>query len=143
MHPVSPPTLLVVGVTGLRHPTNALDIYTANSIREAVSTIRLVAFDLLVVGFENPQLDVWDMMRRVQAAWPRQRWMLLSKRVTTDEEVMARSLGAIMILHELPNDQWLTDFVRSLSRRRSFEPNLIPAALPTGSCLAADVRTSA
>ena len=143
MHPVSPPTLLVVGVAGLRHPTNALDIYTANSIREAVSTIRLVAFDLLVVGFENPQLDVWDMMRRVQAAWPRQRWMLLSERVTTDEEVMARSLGAIMILHELPNDQWLTDFVRSLRRRRSVEPNLIPAALPTGSCLTADVRASA
>ena len=143
MPPVSPPTLLVVGVAGLRHPTNALDIYTANSIREAVSTIRLVAFDLLVVGFENPQLDVWDMMRRVQAAWPRQRWMLLSERVTTDEEVMARSLGAIMILHELPNDQWLTDFVRSLRRRRSVEPHLIPAALPTGSCLTADVRASA
>jgi DNA-binding response OmpR family regulator len=136
MHPVSPPTLLVVGVAGLRHPTNALDIYTANSTREAVSTIRLVAFDLLVVGLENPRIDVWDMMLRVHTAWPRQRWMLLSARVSAEEEVAARSLGAIMILHELPNDQWLVDFVRTLSRRQPCEPQMVPTTLQTTPFLA-------
>ena len=89
-----PPSLLAIGVAGLGPSLSNLDVYTASSIRETMATIRLISFDLVVVGLENAAIDVWELMRRVQSAWPRQRWMLLSAHVTADEEVIARSLGA-------------------------------------------------
>jgi hypothetical protein len=111
------PALLAIGVTGLRPATPALDVYTASTLREAIATIRLICFDLLVVGLENPRLDVWDMMQRVLTAWPSQRWILASRRVTAELEIQARSLGALLVLAKLPDEAWLADFAASLRRR--------------------------
>lgn len=111
------PTLLTVGVAGLRRQTRLLDIYIASTLREAVATIRLIRFDLLLVGLDNPKLDVWELMHRVLTAWPYQRWLMVSKRITAEEEVQARSLGVLMVLDELPNEDWLAEFAASLRRR--------------------------
>jgi hypothetical protein len=111
------PTVLAIGVAGLQRESLALDIYTATTLREAIGTMRLICVDLLVVGLDNPRLDVWTMMHRVLTAWPKQRWLLASIEVGTEEEVYARSLGALMVLNEAPNEAWLADFVASLRRR--------------------------
>ncbi len=122
-------SLLAVGVAGLRPRTSALDIYTASTVREAIATIRLVCFDLVVVDLDNPKLDVWELMHRVLAAWPHQRWILASPEITNDEEVHARSLGALVVLSEVPEETWLADFAASL-RRRDLSRNVftLPAA---------------
>jgi DNA-binding response OmpR family regulator len=127
-HTVSP-SLLFVGVAPLRHSTGNLDVYTANTVRETMATIRLITFDLLVVGLENPAIDVWELVPRVQSAWPNQRWMLLSADVTPEEEVAARSLGALVVMNELPHNHWLADFAHSLRGRQSRTP-LQPTAAP-------------
>jgi DNA-binding response OmpR family regulator len=111
------PTVLAIGVAGLRVRTSLLDVYTATTLREAIGTIQLICFDLMVVGLENPRLDVWELIQRVLAAWPHQRWILVSKRVTAEDEVQARSLGALMVLYEFPEEVWLADFAASLRRR--------------------------
>jgi DNA-binding response OmpR family regulator len=123
------PSLLIVGVAPLRQSTSNLDVYTARTVRETMATIRLITFDLLVVGLENPAIDVWELIPRVQSAWPNQRWMLLSADVTPDEEVAARSLGALVVMNELPHNHWLADFAHSLTRRESRSP-LLPTAAP-------------
>jgi DNA-binding response OmpR family regulator len=133
------PTLLAIGVAGLRLPSATLDVYTASSIREAMATIRLFDFDLLLVGLDAPNLNVWELMRRVLAAWPQQRWLLTSENITAKEEILGRSLGALMVLDKCPDDYWLGDFVASLraqvrSRRfRHLEPadnSLVTAHAP-------------
>ena len=111
------PTLLAIGVAGLRLRTSVLDVYTASTLREAIATIRLVCFDLILVGLDDPKLDVWELMHRVLAAWPHQRWILAAQEITNEEEVHARSLGALMVLNDVPSEHWLSDFAASLRRR--------------------------
>jgi hypothetical protein len=110
-------TLLAIGITELWPGKRRLSIYTASSLPETVATMRLICFDLLVVGLENPELDVWELMHRVLAVWPQQRWLLASQRINEDDEVLARSLGALLVLNELPTESWLMDFAASLKRR--------------------------
>jgi DNA-binding response OmpR family regulator len=111
------PTVLAIGLTGFGRRSTTLDVYTATTLGEAIATIRLICFDLLLVGLENPKLDVWSLIERVLAAWPQQRWILTSSRVTAADEVQARSLGALMVLSQLPDETWLADFVASLRLR--------------------------
>jgi hypothetical protein len=138
------PTLLAIGVTGLDARSEALDVYTATTIREAIATMRLVYFDLLIVGLESRQLDVWDLMDRVLTAWPSQRWILAWRRITKDDEVHARSLGALLVLSELPTEPWLVDFTALLKRRDTSRriPTLVSARAPSRtSNIAASVQT--
>ena len=111
------PTLLAIGIDGLPKSSSAIDVYTASTVREVMSTMRLIGFDLVVVGLDDPHLDVWEAMHRVLTAWPQQRWMLASSQVTQEEEILARSLGAAVVLDEAPDELWLVDFASSLRRR--------------------------
>jgi CheY-like chemotaxis protein len=143
MHHTMSPSLLIVGVAGLTQSTSDLDVYTANSVRETLATIRLITFDLLVVGLENPAIDVWELIPRIRSAWPQQRWMLLSAHMSLEDEVAARSLGALVVLNELPHKDWLADFAHSLRRRGTCRP-LLPAATPlTANCLTVAARPMA
>ncbi len=122
-HPIQP-TLLLIGVTELPTPTSTLDLYAGNTIRETMATLRLINFDLLLVGLENQDLDVWNLMSRVLSAWPSQKWIFAGEGVTPRDEVQARSLGALMVLNQIPNETWLADYIATLRHRglrRSFE----------------------
>jgi DNA-binding response OmpR family regulator len=110
-------TVLVVGVATAPRPSSVLDVYTASSVREALSTIRLISFDLVLAGLDDPTLDVWTLLQRVSSAWPQQKWILASSQVTPEEEILARSLGALMILHAIPDGEWLAECAASLRRR--------------------------
>jgi hypothetical protein len=111
------PNLLAIGYNGCHASSTVLDIYTASTLREAIATIRLICIDLLLVGLDDPRLDVWNFIERVLAACPDLRWLLISERATAADEIQARSLGALMMLHELPEEAWLADFAASLRQR--------------------------
>ena len=136
------PTLLAIGIDGLPKSSSAIDVYTASTAREVMSTMRLIGFDLVVVGLDDPHLDVWEAMHRVLTAWPQQRWMLASSQVTQEEEILARSLGATVVLDETPDESWLVQFASSL-RRRDPVVEFSPLASTFGSpvALQADCRT--
>jgi DNA-binding response OmpR family regulator len=110
-------SLLAIGVANVQSRSSAFDLYTASTLREAIATIRLISFDLLIVGLDEPQIDVWELMRRVLAAWPQQRWILASQCITERDEVLARSLGALMVLGEWPDDYWLGELLATLRER--------------------------
>jgi len=111
------PSLLLIGIAPCRRRTAAAGIHIARTLREAIALLRIIRFDLLVIGLDDPKLGVWDLVHRVLAAWSQQRWILASSRVTTKDEVLARSRGALLVLHLLPDDQWLLEFAASLRRR--------------------------
>jgi hypothetical protein len=123
-------TVLVVGVATAPRPSSEFDIYVARSQREALATIRLVSFDLIVAGLDDPTIDVWTLMQRVSSAWPQQRWVLASPAITAEEEILARSLGAVMVLSAVPDVEWIAECVASLRRDGGTRPS--PAPLLAG-----------
>ena len=92
-------------------------MYVARTSREAIALLRMFRFDLLVIGLEDSELAVWELVHHMLAAWSEQQWILASKRVTEEEEVLARSSGALLVLHILPDDKWLLEYAASLRRR--------------------------
>jgi hypothetical protein len=110
---------MTIGVAATLRPSSALDLYTASTVREALATMRLVSFDLVLAGLDDPSIDVWTVMQRVLAAWPQQRWILAAHDVTPEEEILARSWGALMVLNAVPDEEWLAECAASLQRRRA------------------------
>ncbi|BBO36096.1 hypothetical protein [Lacipirellula parvula] len=121
------PTLLTIGIDGLSSPSAVIDVYAASTIREAMSTMRLIGFDLVVVGLDRAEIDVWEIMHRVLTAWPQQRWLVASDSLSQEEEILARSLGAALVLDSVPDETWLAEFASSL-RRRGPEAVISPLA---------------
>jgi hypothetical protein len=111
------PSLLFVSVPINRRCTTTTGFYSAATPSEAIAMLRVIDFDLLVVGLDDPKFAVWEFLQRALAVWSEQRWILASSRVTTNDEVLARSRGALLVLDILPDDQWLVEFVASLRRR--------------------------
>jgi DNA-binding NarL/FixJ family response regulator len=111
------PTLLAVGVADLESKASLLDVYSVTNTREAIATMRLVGFDLILAGLDNPEINIWDMMGRIMSAWPQQRWLLASSQVSLEDEIHARALGALMVLSEVPREDWLFEYATSLRQR--------------------------
>jgi DNA-binding response OmpR family regulator len=129
--------VLVVGAATAPRPSSVVDIYVARSLREALATIRLVSFDLIVAGLDDPTIDVWALMQRVSSAWPQQRWVLASPAISAEEEVLARSLGAVMVLSAAPDVEWIAECAASLRRAGASRPSAasvlpgMPATIPS------------
>jgi DNA-binding NarL/FixJ family response regulator len=119
MQTFSHSTVLTIGIGATLRSSSTLDLYAAASVREALATMRLMSFDLVLAGLDDPSLDTWTVMQRVTAAWPQQRWILAAHDVTPEEEILARSLGALMVLGSVPDEQWLSEFAASLKERRA------------------------
>jgi len=114
----SPSTVLTIGVTTPLRPSSALDLYAASTVREALATLRWVSCDLVLAGLDDPSVDLWTLMQRVLSAWPQQRWILAASDLTPEEEIFARSLGALMVLNAVPDETWLAECAVSLHQRR-------------------------
>jgi DNA-binding NarL/FixJ family response regulator len=119
MQSLSHSTVLTIGIAASLRSTSTLDLCTAASVREALATMRLMSFDLVLAGLDDPSLDTWTVMQRVAAAWPQQRWILAAHDVSPEEEILARSLGALMVLGAVPDEQWLAECAASLKERRA------------------------
>ena len=82
-----------------------LDFCSVGSGRRAVEMLRLLSFDLVMVGLRLPDVTVWDFVRRVRTAWAWQKWALVAGPLgplTEQQEVSARMLGAVAIYDDMP-----------------------------------------
>jgi len=77
--------------------------------REALEMLRVLKTDLLLTSLDLPDLTTWELISRVRALWPEQRWVLVCGRLTDDEEIQARALGVLRIFHTTPEVRELTD----------------------------------
>ena len=111
-------SVLAVGLPTLPAATSELEIHVAPSAREAFAMLRLLHFDLLLAGRETHDESVWWLIQRVLLAWPQQRWALVARDMTFEEEIRARSLGSSLIMDRVPDGVALHEIIRSLLGRR-------------------------
>jgi hypothetical protein len=100
------------------------EVLHAATGRRAIELMRLMQFDLLVVGRDISEMSLWQFVQRVRMTRPWQRWALAMDDVTPQEEVTARSLGVIGIFRK--SDWAELMHVAESIRRRSV------AATPAG-----------
>ena len=71
---------------------------SADSARAAIELLRMLRFDLVVTSDRLPDMPVWQFVKRIRAAWPWQKWALVSSRLTEQDEIAARTLGVMQII---------------------------------------------
>lgn len=97
----------------------------AMTAHETIQRLRLMRYDLLLTGTAVPDMPWGNMIRRVRALWPSQRWALLAPQLEISDEVAARALGAVAILQQWPDSDVLNgllDAAHQASHRRLMLP---------------------
>ena len=82
--------------------TQGLDFCTVRSGRRAIEMLRMLSFDLVIVGMKIPDINTWDFVRRMRTGWSWQKWSLVGGVLTPEQEITARSFGSIRIFETLP-----------------------------------------
>ena len=77
--------------------------FHADSGKKALELMRMLRFDLLVTGDRLPDMPVGHLIRRVRAAWPWQKWAMVGASITTQDEIVARTLGALAVFDAPPD----------------------------------------
>jgi len=101
--------------------TERLDFCSVRSGRRAIDMMRLLSFDLVLVGMRLPDANTWDFVRRVRTAWSWQKWALvgggIGGMITDDQERSARMFGSIRIYDVMPSSDEVLELASSLRER--------------------------
>jgi DNA-binding NtrC family response regulator len=115
--------------------TEGLDFCTVRSGRRAIDMLRMLSFDLVVVGMRIPDLSTWDFVRRVRTGWSWQKWALVGGMMTEQQEITARMFGSVRIFDVMPGSEEVLSLASHLRQRatmsvlnQNYEKNYRPTA---------------
>lgn len=104
-----------------------LDYCTVRSGRRAIDMLRILSFDVTLVGTRIPDINCWDLIRRIRAGWAWQKWALVASDLTQEQEITARSFGSVKIFDSMPAADEILQLAAKL-RARATTPVLPTAA---------------
>jgi CheY-like chemotaxis protein len=79
-----------------------LNYHAVHNGRRAIDMLRMVSFDMLLLGLQVPDMSPWDFLRHLKAAFPHQKWALVGGAITEQQEVSARMFGCTTIFESTP-----------------------------------------
>jgi CheY-like chemotaxis protein len=97
--------------------TEGLDFCTVRSCRRAIDMLRMLSFDLVVVGMRIPDISTWDFVRRVRTGWAWQKWALVGGDLTEQQEITARMFGSVKIYDVMPSSDEVLDLASRLREK--------------------------
>jgi DNA-binding response OmpR family regulator len=100
-----------------------LPMWRADSAQEALSILRLSHVDLLLTGLALPDMSPWQFLRRVRASADAPRWALIAAELSPADEIVARSLGAVAVLEQVPDTYDLLALLARVRRTSAAQSN--------------------
>jgi DNA-binding response OmpR family regulator len=97
--------------------TEGLTFCSVNSARRAIDMLRMLRFDLLLVGPNVPDISTWEFVRRAKIGWPWQKWALVGERITEQQEITARMMGVTKVFETFPTPEELLELTSALRAR--------------------------
>jgi len=79
--------------------------------------LRLMNFDLMLVGPNLRDQSVWEFLRAVKIAQPWQKWALVGEGVTEQIETTARMFGCIKVYDSVPSTDELFELTSRLRQQ--------------------------
>jgi DNA-binding NtrC family response regulator len=114
-----------------------LEIISVASGRDALLTLRYrSSIELMLVPMRLPDVSLTALMSRVRALRPKQPWILVQREITVQEEIAARTLGALKLLTDVPSGEFLESLVASPASRarRAKTSSKLKLKPPRASC---------
>ena len=119
--------------------TEGLNFCSVRSGRRAIDMLRMLSFDLVMVGMRIPDLNTWDFVRRLRTGWAWQKWALVGGAISEQQEITARMFGPIRIYDVMPSSDELIELTSALRQRAAMavlnqnygrQPQLAPTKTP-------------
>jgi CheY-like chemotaxis protein len=88
-------------------PSKELNYHAAHNGRRAIDMLRMVSFDMVLVGLKMPDMSAWDFLRHLKTAFPIQKWAMVGGPITEKQEVAARMFGCTTLFDTTPTDKEL------------------------------------
>jgi DNA-binding NtrC family response regulator len=79
-----------------------LNYHAVHNGRRAIDMLRMVSFDVVLVGMRIPDISTWDFLRHMKTAFPNQKWALVGGPITEQQEVKARMFGCSTLFDSTP-----------------------------------------
>ncbi len=94
-----------------------MNFCTVKSGRRAIDMLRMLSFDMVLVGMRIPDISSWDFVRRVRTGWPWQKWALVGGAISEQQEITARMFGATKIYDVMPSSDELFELTNNLRKK--------------------------
>jgi DNA-binding response OmpR family regulator len=88
-------SVLLIGQMQPSSVNAQVDLITADTGGRAIELLRMLKFDLIVIGQKLTDMPVWNLVQRIRMTMPGQKWAFVGRDIDQREEVMARSLGVV------------------------------------------------
>jgi CheY-like chemotaxis protein len=92
-----------------------LNYHAVHNGRRAIDMLRMVSFDMVLVGVNVPDMAVWDFLRHMKTAFPNQKWALVGGPISEQQEVKARMFGCTTLFDQTPSS---TELLHLTARMR-------------------------
>jgi DNA-binding NarL/FixJ family response regulator len=112
---------LSVGVEPVPESTDSILIQTVRSGRDAIMELRIAKVDLLLAGPAISDMTMWELIERIRSARPHQKWVMIDSRLSPQNEIKARSLGAMFVCSEMPECSRLHELAQNLLKKSAGE----------------------
>jgi CheY-like chemotaxis protein len=123
--------------------TEGLNFCAVRSGRRAIDMLRMLSFDLVLVGMRIPDLGTWDFVRRLRTGWAWQKWALIGGAITEQQEITARMFGPLKIYDTVPSSDELLALADALRQKaalavlhQNYNRNFRLPSSPEGSSVA-------
>jgi CheY-like chemotaxis protein len=97
--------------------TEGLNYCAVRSARKAIDMMRMLSFDLVLVGTHIPDMNTWDLLRRMKTGFAQQKWALVGGLMTDQQEITARMFGSLKIYDITPSSDELIQLTSSLREK--------------------------
>jgi DNA-binding response OmpR family regulator len=85
----------------------SLNYHAVHNGRRGVDMLRMVSFDIVLVGLKLPDMSVWDFLRHLRTAFPNQKWAMVGGPISEKQEVQARMFGCTTLFDTTPTGKEL------------------------------------
>jgi CheY-like chemotaxis protein len=80
-----------------------IGFHAASSARRAADLLRMLSFNLILVGTRLPDMSTWDFLRHLRVAYPHQKLALVGGPLTEQQQNTARLFGANFVFDGTPS----------------------------------------
>lgn len=94
-----------------------LNFCAVRSGRRAIDMMRMLSFDMVVVGDRLPDTNTWDFVRRLKTGFAQQKWAYVGGMISDEQERTARMFGAIKVYDVMPSSDELIELTAALRRK--------------------------
>jgi len=92
-----------------------LNYHAVQNGRRGIDMLRMVSFDIVLIGMRLPDISTWEFLRHLKAAFPNQKWALVGGPVSEQQEVKARMFGCTTLFDTTPSS---TELLHLTARMR-------------------------